>query len=220
MFWDELENRHAVAIGLREFAYVVSRDKHWSTQVRQFLVASMSATAAGASRRVLGRRRHAVGRARPRCDVPVYNHTIRIAKRGKTDPAVVVTSCCADGWRRSISPRPTGEISCWQPSRERRLPADCSPGSGAGTSRGSRSTGGHAVDVGVLQFFPAVERVERGGQRIQVDLVCGSIADDGVPRSSWPRQARALRDLLQTLFVAELMSPSRSSGSPSRGSRC
>ena len=170
-FWDELERRHAIAIGLREFAYVVSRDEDWSTRVRQFLIASTSAAAAtqvGVYAAVVGMLWPREAEVR-RTSLQSY-HPYREAR--ETDPAVV---------RHLVLRRRAKEVELSSPNWREQLLATfqeegaCRLVALPDQVRALRAAlvqlGATPVDVGVLQFFPAVERVERGGQRIQVDLV-------------------------------------------------
>lgn len=171
MFWDELENHHAVAIGLREFAYVVSRDEHWSARVRQFLVASMSATAAaqvGVYSAIVGMLWPREAEVR-RTSLQSY-HPYREAR--ETDPAVVrhlllrrrmeEVELSSLNWREQL-------LAAFEEKGACRLVA--LPNQARALRAALVQLGATPVDIGVLQFFPAVERVERGGQRIQVDLV-------------------------------------------------
>ncbi|WP_334656614.1 protein DpdJ [Sphingomonas panaciterrae] len=171
MFWDELEGRNAIAIGVREFAYVVSRDEQWSARVRQFLNVSMSATAAAQ----VGVYSAVVGMLWPRepevrrTSLQSY-HPYRETR--ETDPAVVrhlllrrrvkEVELSSSQWRKQLLAALEEEGGC-------RLVA--LPDQARALRAALVQLGATPVDVGVLQFFPAVERVERGAQRIQVDLV-------------------------------------------------
>lgn len=170
-FWDELESRLAIAIGLREFAYIVSRNDVWRVRVRDYLVASLPAGAAAnisvsaAVFSMLWPRDSEVRRT----SLQSY-HPYREARA--TDSAVVRqlllrrTVRCVElstpNWRDMLFAAFADDGSC-------RLIAD------AAEARALRAAlvllGATPVDVGVLQFFPVIERIERADDRILVDVV-------------------------------------------------
>ncbi len=169
--WDNLEIRLDMAIGLREFAYAVSSDWVWSKRIRTYLLASLPAAAA-ASVSVFAA---VFGMLWPRaCEVRraslcAYNP---YRKGRATDPAVVrelllrrairTIDLSTPGWREAVAAAFASDGAC-------RLRASTEQ------TRELRAAlvvlAATPADVGVLQFFPVVERIQRGEDCILVDLL-------------------------------------------------
>lgn len=168
--WDSLEARFGLSIGLREFAYICSRDSRLAGTVRAFLTATLPAAAAGqvsviaAVTNLLWPRS---GEVRQRA---LQSHNPYREARS-TDPAVVrhlllrqaiSTIEIADpDWREQLN-------AAFVARGTALLAADA--GEGAAVRRALVELVASPVDVGVLQFFPAVEGVERSDGRILVGL--------------------------------------------------
>ncbi len=168
--WDSLEQRFGLAIGLREFAYICSRDVNLSALVRTFLSATLPAAAVGhvtvlaAVTSLLWPRATEV---RQRA-LQSYNP---YRQECSTDPAVVrhlllsrsmVTIELADpDWHAQVNANFATQGAC-------RLAANASEA--AALRQATVLLVAVPVDVGVLQFFPVVERVERADGRILVSL--------------------------------------------------
>lgn len=168
--WDSFERRFGLSIGLREFAYLCSKDSNLSSSVRTFLSATLPAAAIG----------HVTVLAAvtsllwPRADevrqraLQSYNPY----REGRsTDPALVRQLLLS----RSI---PTIELSDpkWRAQIDAAFEArgTCKLAASATDSASLRlalvGVIATPVDIGVLQFFPVVERVERANGRIMVCL--------------------------------------------------
>lgn len=168
--WDRAQDRFGIAIGLREYAYIASRDATLSNAVRAFLMATLPAaaiahvTVLAAITSLLWPRANEV---RQRV-LQSYNP---FRQTRSTDPAVV---------RYLFLGRAIATIAFSAPNWEAQLAAAFE---GQGTAR----LFAHAreakqfraalvrlsatpVSVGVLQFFPAIERVERAEGRIATTL--------------------------------------------------
>jgi len=168
--WDSLERRFGIAIGLREFAYIASKDATLAQATRAFLSATLPAAAVGhvtilaAITSLLWPRANEV-----RQRVLQSHNPYRQA--GSTDPAVV---------RHLLLSRSIATIELSEPAWRAQLNAafeaqgECRLAAGAGDADALRAAivllVATAVDIGVLQFFPAVERVERTDSRIIVSL--------------------------------------------------
>ncbi|TBO29285.1 DEAD/DEAH box helicase [Aquabacterium lacunae] len=170
-YWDSLEHRLGMAVGLREFAYAVSHSSAWRSRVRTYLVANLPGAAAAsvsvfaAVLSMLWPRENEVRLSSLRSYNPY--------RSGRTtDPAVV----------RQLLLRRTVQIvdlsaSDWSTRLYSALAEDgaCRVSASAGQTRALREAlvllGVTPVDVGVLQFFPVVERIERAEGRILVDLL-------------------------------------------------
>jgi hypothetical protein len=169
--WDTLEHRLGVAIGLREFAYAVSRTEAWRDRVRNYLIANLPGAAAAnvsvfaAVFSMLWPRENEVRLT----SLQSYN-PYRAGRA--TDPAVVRELLL----RRTIQ---TVDLSMpdWNEALHAAFSADgaCRLTASAAEARRLRAAlvllGATPVDVGVLQFFPVVERIERREGQILVDLL-------------------------------------------------
>ncbi len=168
--WDSLEQRFNLSIGLREFAYICSKDANLSASVRQFLSATLPAVAIGhvtvlaAVNSLLWPRADEV---RQRA-LQSYNPY----RQGRsTDPAIV---------RQLLLNRSIATVKFANPDWHTQLDAafenqgTCRLAASASEAVGLRQAivllVATPVDVGVLQFFPVVERVERADGRILVTL--------------------------------------------------
>jgi hypothetical protein len=168
--WDSFEQRFGLSIGIREFAYICSKDLNLSSSIRTFLSATLPAAAIG----------HVTVLAAvtsllwPRADevrqraLQSYNPY----REGRsTDPALVRQLLLS----RSI---PTIELSDpkWRAQIDAAFEArgTCKLAASATDSASLRlalvGVIATPVDIGVLQFFPVVERVERANGRIMVCL--------------------------------------------------
>lgn len=168
--WDATQDRFGIAIGLREYAYIASRDDTLSSAVRAFLAATLPSaaiahvTVLSAITSLLWPRANEV---RQRV-LQSYNP---FRQTRSTDPAVV---------RHLLLSRAIATIAFSDPDWEAllgiafeaqgtvRLFAE------AGEARLFRAAlvrlSATPVSVGVLQFFPAIERIERADGRIFATL--------------------------------------------------
>jgi hypothetical protein len=170
-WWDDLEDRLGLSLGMREFAYAASREQHWRGRVEQYLAATLPAGAASGTSvyaallSMLWARESEVRRT----SLQSYN-PYRDARA--TDPAIVRALVL----RRTIR---TVELAAadWQEALQSAFAEDgaCRLSATNAQSRDLRRAlvllGATPVDVGVLQFFPAIERIERGEDRVLVDLI-------------------------------------------------
>lgn len=170
-FWDEMESRLTVSVGLREFAYIVSRDVHWRARIVDYLASSFpggvvdSLSVFAATVSMLWPRASEVRRA----SLQSYN-PYREARQ--TDPAIVrhlllrrtirEVELSSPDWRDALNAAFASEGAC-------RLIAEASEARQLRTAL--VHLGATPVDVGVLQFFPVLDRIERTGEHILVDLV-------------------------------------------------
>lgn len=168
--WDALENRFGIAIGTREYAFIASRDPALSGAVRAFLAATLPAaaithvTVLSAITSLLWPRANEVRQG----VLQSYNPFREVRA---TDPAVV---------RHLLSPRMIATIALVDPDWEAQLAAAfeaqgtarlIAQGQEASQLRGALvQLAATPVSVGVLQFFPVAERVERFDGRIVVTL--------------------------------------------------
>jgi hypothetical protein len=169
--WDALEDRSGIAIGLREFAYAVTRHPELNGQVHAYLAATLPAGAAqgvsvfAAVFSILWPREGEIRQASLRS----YN-PYRSARA--TDPAVVRELLL----RRSVK---TVELSNpeWEQALRIAFSEDgaCRLAASAAEARALRASlvrlAATPIDVGVLQFYPVTERIERSGDRIFADLL-------------------------------------------------
>lgn len=170
-YWDSLEDRLGMTLGLREFAYAVSSEKVWGDQVRAYIAGNLpGAAAANVSvfAVVFGMLWPRESEVR-RTSLSAYN-PYRTART--TDPAVVrelllrrtiqTVDLSAPNWKEALYAAFAEEGAC-------RLRASTAQ------SRELRTAlvllGATPADVGVLQFFPVVERIQRGDDCILVDLL-------------------------------------------------
>ena len=168
--WDATQERFGIAIGLREYAYIASRDATLSNAVRAFLAATLPAaaiahvTVLSAITSLLWPRANEV---RQRV-LQSYNP---FRQTRSTDPAVVrhlllsreIATIAFGGadWETSLA-------TAFESQGTARLFADASE---ARQYRGALvRLAATPVSVGVLQFFPAIERVERANGRIFATL--------------------------------------------------
>ena len=168
--WDALESRGGVAVGLREYAYAVGRDAGLVSRVRRYLrtVMPVSATDRIGIMAAVTSLLWARGPEIRRTSLQSY-HPYREPR--STDPALV---------RRLLLPRAASEVDSgdpdWRDRLNRVLATD-------GTCRLSAPVGElphlraalvslcvSPVAVGVLQFYPAVDRIERAEGRVVAEL--------------------------------------------------
>jgi len=170
-FWDEMESRLTVSVGLREFAYIVSRDVLWRARIVAYLASSLpggvvdSLSVFAATVSMLWPRASEVRRA----SLQSYN-PFREARQ--TDPAIVrhlllrrtirEVGLSSPDWRDAMNAAFVSDGAC-------RLIAEASEARQLRTAL--VHLGATPVDVGVLQFFPVLDRIERTGEHILVDLV-------------------------------------------------
>lgn len=170
-YWDSLENSLGMAIGLREFAHAVSTEKAWGDRVRAYIAGNLPGAAAAnvtVMAAVFGMLWPRESEVR-RTTLSSYN-PYRTARA--TDPAIVrelllrrtirTVELSAPNWKEAVYTAFADEGAC-------RLRASTAQ------SRELRSAlvllGVTPADVGVLQFFPVVERIQRGEDCILVDLL-------------------------------------------------
>lgn len=169
--WDVIENLLGMAIGLREFAYAISSDAVWCDRVRAYLAANLPGAAASnvsVFAAVFGMLWPRASEVR-RTSLSSYNpyRTVRA-----TDPAVVRELLL----RRTVQ---TVDLSApdWRDALYAAFAADgaCRLRAGTAQVRDLRAAlvllGATPADVGVLQFFPVVERVQRDENCVLVDLL-------------------------------------------------
>ena len=168
--WDSLEQRFGVSIGLREFAYICSRDDRSSAEVRSFLAATLPAAAIGRVSVIAA----VTNLLWPRSD-EVRQKALQSYspyRQGRsTDPALVR--------HLLLSPR-IRTIEIAQPDWRDQLRAAFDGEGSARLAAEAEHTSllrkaivaliATPVDIGVLQFFPVVERVERSEGRTFVVL--------------------------------------------------
>ena len=168
--WDRLEHRFGLSIGLREFAYICSKDTNLASSVRKFLSATLPA-AAVEHVSVLAVVTHLLW---PRADevrqraLQSYNPYRR---ERSTDPAVVrhlllgrstaLIELANSDWQEQLDTAFASQGAC-------RLVAQASDV--AALREAIVLLIATPVNVGILQFFPIVERVERSEGRIVVNL--------------------------------------------------
>jgi hypothetical protein len=169
-YWDDLERLFGIAIGLREFALVCSRSKHWSDEVKGYLVTSLtpeaaaSTTALAAFTSLLWPRENEVRRSSLQSYSP-YRQPRTL------DPAVVRhfmiqksirrVELGAPNWKQELTEAFDVAGAC-------RLVASSSHNLSLRSELVKLSV--TPVSVGVLQFYPVVIRVEHTGDEINVDL--------------------------------------------------
>jgi hypothetical protein len=168
--WDATQERFGIAIGLREYAYIASRDATLSSTVRAFLTATLPAgaithvTILSAITSLLWPRANEV-RQRVLQSYNPFRQTRSI------DPAVVrhlllnrsiATIAFSDlDWETQLT-------KAFEARGTARLAADADK---AGLFRAALvRLSATPVGVGVLQFFPAIERVERLDGKILTTL--------------------------------------------------
>ena len=169
--WDSIENRLGMAIGLREFAHAIGRDTAWCDRVRAYLAANLPGAAASnvsVFAAVFGMLWPRASEVR-RSSLSSYN-PYRSART--TDPAVVRELLL----RRTVQ---TVDISTtdWKEALYAALAADgaCRLRASTALLRDLRAAlillGATPANVGVLQFFPVVERIQRGENCVLIDLL-------------------------------------------------
>lgn len=170
LHWDAVEARFGIAIGLREYAFIASRDRNLATAVRAFLAATLPPaaithlTVLSAITSMLWPRANEV-RLRA---LQSYNP---FRESRSTDPAVV---------RHLLLNRTIATIIFDDPSWEEQLVAAFEAHGTARLSAGANKSAQFRnalvqlvitpVSVGVLQFFPVIGRVERADGKIFVTL--------------------------------------------------
>jgi hypothetical protein len=169
--WDSIESRLGMAIGLREFAHAIRSDAIWHDRLRAYLAANLpgaagsSVSAFAAVSGMLWPRSNEVRRS----SLSSYNPY----RSGRTtDPAVVRELLL----RRKVQ---TVDISAmdWKEGLYSALAADgaCRLRASAAQMLELRAAlillAVTPADVGVLQFFPVVERIQRGEDSVLVDLL-------------------------------------------------
>ncbi|GGA00055.1 protein DpdJ [Sphingobium fuliginis] len=168
--WDATQGRFGIAIGLREYAYIASCDATLSSAVRAFLAATLPA-AAIAHVTVLSAITSLMWPRANEVRQRVLQSYNPFRQTRSTDPAVVrhlllcraiATIAFGDpDWERQLA-------TAFEAQGTARLVAD------AGEARLFRAAlvrlSAAPVSVGVLQFFPAIERVERADGRIFATL--------------------------------------------------
>jgi hypothetical protein len=168
--WDQLEQQFEMAIGLSEFAYVCSSSAHWRGRIRSYLEGAVSSEVAttvsivSTVTAILWPRESAIRGA----SLQSYN-PYREARC--TDPAIVrhflvgdelvIVEFSSPDWREQLYSAFADRGAC-------RLAVESNEASKLRTALVRLSA--TPIDVGVLQFFPAVVRIERVGNRILADL--------------------------------------------------
>ena len=208
--WNRLEQRFGLSIGLREFAYICSKDTKLTSSVRLFLSATLPANAVGHVT-VLAAVTNLLW---PRAD-EVRQRTLQSYnpyRQGRsTDPAVVrhlllsgsiATIELTDReWRAQLDAA-VRVAGCLPVSRQRQrrrsvargnCPAHCDSG------QCRRSAVLPRCRAGRTRRRPGHGKPHTAG----ADLMLAPSRD-----LHGPAQSRGVRDLLQSLFVAELINPS------------
>ena len=168
--WDATQDRFSIAIGLREYAYIASRDPMLSTAVRAYLAATLP-TAAIAHVTILSAVTSLLWPRANEVRQRVLQSYNPYRQTRSTDPAVVrhlllsraiATIALTDlDWETQLG-------LAFEEQGTARLVAE------AGAAGALRTAlvrlAATPVSVGVLQFFPAIERGERFDGRIFVTL--------------------------------------------------
>lgn len=168
--WDAYEARLGLALGVREFAYICSRDEAAADVVRRFLRATLPAQAVGqvsilsALSTVLWPRADEVrGRV-----LQSYNP---FRESGSADPALVRHFLLSRDAPIVLFEDPYWRDALQQAFETRGI---CRLSAEGGESARLRATlvelAATPASIGVMQFFPVVERVERDGARLMVTL--------------------------------------------------
>lgn len=168
--WDSTETRFGIAIGLREYAFIASREATLAAAVRAFMAATLPTaaithvTVLSAITSMLWPRANEI---RQRA-LQSYNP---FRQTRSTDPAVVrhlllnrtiaTITFGETGWEAQL-------VTAFEEQGTARLGAEV--GQAARLRNALVQLVATPIGVGVLQFFPAFERVERAGGRIFVTL--------------------------------------------------
>ena len=169
-YWDHLEHRFAVTLGLREFAYTCSRNELWQGRIRSYLADSLPPEAAT----MIGILEIITSLLWPR-EAEVRGHSLQsynpYRETRSTDPAIVrhlliepslaIVDLDAPDWRSLLHLAFTAKGAC-------RLAALSAHAAELRALLVQLSA--TPIDVGVLQFFPVVARVEHIGDQILADL--------------------------------------------------
>ena len=168
--WDSLEQCFGLSIGLREFAYMCSKDTNLSSSVRKFLSATLPADAVGHVTVI-----DAVNNLLwPRAD-EVRKRTLQsynpYRQKRTIDPAIVrhlllsrsieMIQLSDRDWRTQLNASLESRGTCQLAARASHA---------AALREAIVLLVATPINIGVLQFFPAVERVERGAGQIMVSL--------------------------------------------------
>lgn len=169
-YWNELEQRFQIAIGLREFALICSRSTRWQEAVGTYLKASLppeaiaSTSVLSALLNLLWPKESEIRRASLQSYSPY-----REARA--TDPAVVRHLLIQNSLLMVVLGSPSWRTEV---TRVFNVAGACRLVAAADQSAELRSElvklCASPVDVGVLQFFPVIGRVEHHGNEILVDL--------------------------------------------------
>ena len=159
-YWEDVEGRFGFSVEVREFCYIASKNPDLAEKVELFIQSSMPGGSGGISvlsalQSLLWPRAHEI---RKRA-LQSYNP---FRRSRSTDPALVrhllldrkvpVVKLGDDDWQQSL-----GSALAKQGSVQLAAPVDRSKDLRAEIIRLSATP----VDVGILQFFPAVERIDR-----------------------------------------------------------
>lgn len=168
--WDAIQDRFGIALGLREYAYIASKDAKLSNAVRAFLAATLPAaaiahvTVLSAITNLLWPRSNEL---RQRA-LQSYNP---FRQTRSTDPAVVRHLLLSREIATVAFSDPDWEVllaTAFEAQGTARLVVD------AADSRLFRAAlvrlSASPVSVGVLQFYPAIERIERVDGKIFATL--------------------------------------------------
>ena len=168
--WDAVEQRMGMAIGLREFAYAASSQKAWRDRVHAYLTSNVpSPTTDGPVFSVLFSLLWPRENEVRQTSLSAYNPYRAVRA---TDPAVVrellfrrtirTIDIGAPGWKEATYVAFAEDGACrLQAKKDFAKEMRASLVIMAATP----------ADVGVLQFFPVVERIQRNGDFLMVDLV-------------------------------------------------
>ncbi|WP_176559273.1 protein DpdJ [Rubellimicrobium roseum] len=167
--WSELERRVGLCVGVREFAFVASRHGGWRRRIRDHLARSVPGGAADVSSYAAATallwptdvevRRSSLQGFHPFRDVrPTDPAVPRYLLLGRS---VATVELSAPDWRLCLNAALGAQGRC-------RLAAalDQAPALRAALVQLAASP----VDVGALQFFPVVERIDHEAERIVADL--------------------------------------------------
>lgn len=164
-YWDDVEAHYGFSVDVREFCYIASRNPDLAGKVKSFIEASMPSGSAGISvlsvlRNLLWPRAHEVRKRalqsynpfrRPRSTDPALVRHLLL------DRTVPVINLGDNNWRQFLKDALSREGSV-----QLAVPIDRSHSLRAEIVRLCATP----VDVGVLQFFPAVDRIDRVPGRI------------------------------------------------------
>ena len=168
--WDKVEHKFELAVGLREFAYLCSSNEYWRGRVRSYIESTLSTEAAtsisvlAAITTALWPREAEVRRTSLQSYNP-YRQTRptdpAIARHYFIEHSLMIVELDSPDWQNQLRLAFAARGAC-------RLAASANHAAKLRAALVQLSA--TPIDVGVLQFFPAVARVERIGNQILAEL--------------------------------------------------